>query len=176
MIAERVKKNKTAVNRTIQDRASLTQNWEPPRKRQTMAYRGPLILRGAQELRFRSPEAMVVLFASFFVSLCCFYVNAYARITSDGINAVKMERLAIEAENETERLQAQLSLLSNAAHVEKRARDMKMIPGATTGRLLSPINPNAVLNPETTGGIKESPASPNPVKDGSQDIAPEATP
>lgn len=142
MIAERKPDNRAVVNRTIRDRASLTQTWEPPRKRRTMAFRGPLILRGAQELHFRSPEALVVLVASFCVSMFCFYVAAYARVTSDGIKAVDLEHRAIAAEQETERLHAHLSLVIGPANVARRAKEMKMILGANAAKISNvPFNP-----------------------------------
>ena len=157
MIAERTTKirdNRAVVNRTARDRATLNQTWEKPRR--PMALRGPLIVRGVQELRFRSPEALAVLVASFCVSLLCFYVSAYARVTADTVNAARFKASAEEAEEKGDKLQAELAKLSSPTTVEQTAKSLRFVPGAPP--LMPMISPSPAATPAPSSEGEATPA------------------
>ena len=156
MIAERTTKlrnNRVVVDRTMHDRATLRQTWEKPRR--PMAFRGPLIVRGVQELRFRSPQALAVLVASFCVSLLCFYVAAYAQMTSDTVKAATLETKAQEADEEGQRLQAELSDLTLPGKVEQRAKELKLVPA--TPLAMTMVSPSPARTPAPTNAATAKP-------------------
>jgi hypothetical protein len=93
-----------------------------------MAQRGPRALRHARQLRWRSPETVAVLTASFLVSLLLLYVAAYARVTAEGFEAATLTRKLRAADKEQEALKVRIGELRTPEEVAKRAQVMGMVP------------------------------------------------
>lgn len=103
-----------------------------------MGHRGPRVVRRAKALSWKSPEAFAALVASFFVSLACFYVAAYARVTAEGFEKAQLAKQLRRARLERESLEADLSKLTGAERVRQRAAVLGLIPNApATTNLLS---------------------------------------
>jgi cell division protein FtsB len=94
-----------------------------------MAHRGPKTLRRAQQFAWRSREAAAVVAASFFVSLLCLYVAAYARVTAEGFEVSELRREIKASEKEAEALRAEISRMMLPETVRERAVQAGMVVG-----------------------------------------------
>ena len=125
--------------------------WEAasaPVRRRPMARKGLRPVRRAQELGWRSPEAAAVVVASFCVSLACFYVAAYARVTAEGYEAARVRAAMKQAAFDKEALEADISRLTLPATVQARAAQMGMVRATSqTVRMVSP--PSASTTADT---------------------------
>jgi cell division protein FtsL len=113
-------------------RGSVTEQQRQRRDREPnapMAQRGPRALRHARQLRWRSPETVAVLAASFSVSLLLLYVAAYARVTAEGFEAAALSRKLRAAEKEQDALKVRIGELRTPEQVAKRAQSIGMVPG-----------------------------------------------
>lgn len=111
-----------------------------------MARRGPKAVRRAQDFGWKSPEAAAILVASFVVSLACFYVAAYAKVTSEGIESARIQIEIKDAAREKEALEAEISRSTLPVAVRARAVQMGMVKTPPqTVRLVTP--PPAQNNP-----------------------------
>lgn len=126
--------------------------WEAapaPVRRRPMARKGLRPVRRAQDFGWRSPEAAAVVVASFCVSLACFYVAAYARVTAEGFEAARVRAAMKQAAFDKEALQADISRLTLPATVQARAAQMGMVRATSqTVRMVTP--PPAASTTDTT--------------------------
>jgi cell division protein FtsL len=113
-----------------------------------MGQRGPRALRHARQLRWRSPETVAVLAASFSVSLLLLYVAAYARVTSEGFEAATLSRKLRAAEKEQDALKVRIGELKTPEQVARRAQAMGMVPG--TPESVNLITASAATPPDTS--------------------------
>ena len=108
-----------------------------------MARRGSKAVRRAQDFGWKSPEAAAVLVASFVVSLACFYVAAYAKVASEGIESARIQFEIKEAAREKEALEAEISRITLPKAVQARAVQMDMVKTPPqTVRLVTPSPQN----------------------------------
>lgn len=87
--------------------------------------------RGVRRIGWRSPMSAAVLFASFGVSLLCLYVSAYARVTQEGNDLVRLRRELSAAQQEGRDLEAGIDALRHPATVNARAKALGMVPAPT---------------------------------------------
>lgn len=132
-------------------RASQAAAVRPP-----MAQRGSRVVRRARALGWRSPETASVLVATFVVSLLCFYVAAYARVTAEGFELSRLKRQMRASVASEDALRAEISRLTLPGAVARRAATLKLIPG--TPQALKVVSPPAsaapVAQPQNTGLIE----------------------
>lgn len=89
-----------------------------------MGYRGRKPVRVVKALGWKSPEAIAVLIASFVVSLACFYVAAYARVTAEGFEKLELTKQLRAVKAERESLEADISRLTSGGHVTQKAQTL----------------------------------------------------
>jgi cell division protein FtsB len=97
-----------------------------------MGYRGRKPVRVIKALGWKSPEAIAVLIASFFVSLACFYVAAYARVTAEGFEKVELLKNIKAVKAERESLEASIAQLTRAEHITRKAQSLQLISAPKT--------------------------------------------
>ncbi|MBC8138597.1 MAG: hypothetical protein H8F28_22180 [Fibrella sp.] len=91
-----------------------------------MGQRGSRTTRAVKNLSVRSPMLAATLFASFAVSLLCFYVTAYARVNADGQQLSRLRQDLKIAERREIELKGEISRYQLSA--PKRAQAMNLIP------------------------------------------------
>ena len=140
MITNEVPKNIKNAKSAITPRPFAEANLQnAPAIRRPMAQAGPKAVRRAQAFGWKSPEAAAVVVASFVVSLCCFYIAAYAKVTSEGIESARVQADLKDAARDKEALEAEVSRLTLPPTVRARAVQMGMVKTAPqTVRLVMP--------------------------------------
>lgn len=91
-----------------------------------MGQRGSRTTRAVRNLSVRSPMLAATLFASFAVSLLCFYVTAYARVNAEGQQLSRLRQDLKVAERREIELKGEISRYQLSAPA--RAQAMNMVP------------------------------------------------
>jgi hypothetical protein len=91
-----------------------------------MGQRGSRTARVVKNLSVRSPMLAATLFASFAVSLLCFYVTAYARVNAEGQQLSRLRQDLKVAERREIELKGEISRYQLSA--PRRAQAMNLIP------------------------------------------------
>jgi hypothetical protein len=73
---------------------------------------------------WREPMTAAVLIGMVLVSLLCVYVYAYARVMAAGLEASRLQRDLVKAQQEEQDLRAKISVLSLPGTVERRAKSL----------------------------------------------------
>lgn len=93
-----------------------------------MGQRGSRTTRAVKNLSVRSPMLAATLFASFAVSLLCFYVTAYARVNAQGQQLSRLRQDLKLAERREIELKSKISQYNLSA--PSRAQAMGLMPAA----------------------------------------------
>jgi hypothetical protein len=91
-----------------------------------MGQRGSRTTRAVKNLSVRSPMLAATLFASFAVSLFCFYVTAYAHVNAQGQHLARLRQDLKLAERREIALKSEISRYNLSA--PSRAQAMGLLP------------------------------------------------
>jgi hypothetical protein len=121
--------------------SSMPEPMEAPRR--SMADRGPRVINRARRKGWITRELTAVLLFSFFGSLACLYVTAYARVTLQGLEYAQLSEKLKAAEADTDKLQAQADATRDLHTVELEAQKMHMeVAPVDSLQMMNQTSPN----------------------------------